>query len=254
AADRAAGLRPVAVAASAGTVNTGAIDPLNEIADLCSAEGLWLHVDGSYGGVGILAEQTQGLYTGIERADSLAMDPHKWLYVPVECGCVLVRDAQAMRDTFSLVPPYLRDDRALPWFAEFGVQQTRGFRALKLWMTIQQIGVSGYAELIRRDIDLARSLQARIRQRSDFELLAAGPLSITCFRYCPPEAAPNQLDELNRALLEVTQQEGQVFLTSTSLREQVALRACIVNFRTTEADLDFLLETLAAAGQRVLTA
>lgn len=250
-ADQAAGLRPVCVAASAGTVNTGAIDPLDEIADVCAEAGLWLHVDGAYGAVGILAEQTAGLYRGIERADSISLDPHKWLYVPIECGCTLVRKAQALRDTFSLVPSYLRDDRALPWFAEFGFQQTRGFRALKLWMTIQQIGIQGYRESISRDISLARYLQERIRQRDDFELCAAGPLSITCFRYHPPQASASSLDDLNRRLLEVVQQEGQVFLTSTTLRDEVVLRACIVNFRTMEADLDFLLDTLADAGRRV---
>ncbi len=252
AADKMNGLRPVAVAASAGTVNTGAVDPLVEIADLCAEEGLWFHVDGAYGAVGILAEQSGGLYTGIERADSLALDPHKWMYVPVECGCVLVRDAQAMRDTFSLVPTYLRDDRVLPWFAEFGPQQTRGFRALKLWMTIQQIGIAGYRELINHDIVMAQYLQHCIRQRDDFELIAAGPLSITCFRYRPTGVQPDTLDDLNRRLLEIVQQEGQVFLTSTTLKDQIVLRACIVNFRTTESDLDFLLDTLAEAGQRVL--
>jgi glutamate/tyrosine decarboxylase-like PLP-dependent enzyme len=250
AADRAAGLRPVCVAASAGTVNTGAIDPLDAIADLCAEEGLWFHVDGAYGGVGVLAEQTAGLYAGMERADSLAIDPHKWLYVPVECGCAFVRDAQAMRDTFSLVPPYLRDDTSLPWFAEFGVQQTRGFRALKLWMALQQIGAQGYRELIGRDIALARALQAKIGRRPDFELLAAGPLSVTCFRYAPP--GTHDLDSLNRRLLDLVQREGQVFLTSTQLDGKLALRACIVNFRTTEADLDVLLEVLAEAGQRTL--
>jgi glutamate/tyrosine decarboxylase-like PLP-dependent enzyme len=151
--DRGDGLTPVCVVASAGTVNTGAIDPLEEIADV--------HVDGAYGGFGILAAQTAGMYKGIERADSLAVDPHKWLYVPVECGCALVRDAQAMRDAFSLVPPYLRDDTALPWFSEFGIQQTRGFKALKLWLVMQQIGEHGYRELISRDVALARVLQAR---------------------------------------------------------------------------------------------
>ena len=249
AADRAAGLRPACVAASAGTVNTGAIDPLDAIADLCVEEGLWFHVDGAYGGVGVLAEQTAGLYSGMERADSLAIDPHKWLYIPVECGCAFVRDAQAMRDTFSLVPPYLRDDAGLPWFSEFGVQQTRGFRALKLWLALQQIGAQGYRELIGRDIALARALQARIGQREDFELLAAGPLSVTCFRYAPPGA--RDLDALNRRLLDLVQREGQVFLTSTQLDGRLALRACIVNFRTSEADLDFLLDTLANAGQNV---
>lgn len=252
AADRAAGLRPVAVAASAGTVNTGAIDPLAEIADICAAEDLWFHIDGAYGGVGILAEQTAGLYDGIERADSLAIDPHKWLYVPVECGCALVKDAQAMRDTFSLVPSYLRDDRVLPWFAEFGAQQTRGFKALKLWMTMQQIGIQGYRDLITHDVAMARYLQRCLGQRDDFELIAAGPLSITCFRYRPAHVAAEKLDDLNRELLQIAQQQGHVYLTSTTLQDQVVLRACIVNFRTTEADIDALLDTLAAAGQQVL--
>jgi aromatic-L-amino-acid decarboxylase len=250
AADRAAGLRPACIAASAGTVNTGAIDPLDALADLCEAEGLWFHVDGAYGGVAVLAQQTAGLYAGMERADSLAIDPHKWLYMTVECGCIFVQDAQAMRDTWSLVPPYLRDDTSLPWFSEFGVQQTRGFRALKLWMVIQQIGVQSYRELIGRDIALARSLQERIHRREDFELIAAGPLSVTCFRYAPPGVG--DLDALNRQLIGIVQREGQAFLTSTQLDGRLALRACIVNFRTSEADLDTLLDVLAEAGQRVL--
>jgi len=248
--DRAVGLRPVCIAASAGTVNTGAIDPLDAIADLCRQEGLWFHVDGAYGALGILAEQTRGFFKGMERADSLAVDPHKWMYAPVECGCVLVRDALAMRNTFSLVPPYLRDPAALPWFAEFGPQQTRSFRALKLWMTLQQIGAQGYRDLISRDIALARALQARLRHRGDFELVAAGPLSITCFR-CAPRGA-GDLDQLNRRVLELVQHEGRVFLTSTELNGRFVLRACIVNFRTRESDLDFLLDVLAEASQRVL--
>jgi aromatic-L-amino-acid/L-tryptophan decarboxylase len=249
AADRAAALRPVCVAASAGTVNTGAIDPLDALADLCAAEELWFHIDGAYGGVGVLAEQTAGLYAGMERADSLAIDPHKWLYMPVECGCVFVRDAQAMRDTFSLTPPYLRDDADLPWFSEFGPQQTRGFRALKLWMVLQQIGEQGYRQLIGRDIALARALQSRIRARDDFELVATGPLSVTCFRYAPSGA--RDLDALNRRLLDLVQRQGQVFLTSTQIDDMFVLRACIVNFRTGEADLDVLLDVLAEAGRNV---
>lgn len=250
AADRAAGLNPVCVAASAGTVNTGAIDPLTDIADLCAAENLWFHVDGAYGGVGILGDGLAEQYRGIERADSLAIDPHKWLYMPVECGCVFVRDAAAMRDTFSLVPSYLRDDRALPWFSEFSIQQTRGFKALKLWMVLQQIGVEGYRQLISRDIELARVLQARVRSRPDFELVAAGPLSVTCFRYTPAGVA--DVDQLNRQLAEIVQRSGQAFLTTTELAGQLVLRACIVNFRTTEADLDILLDAVATAGQSIL--
>lgn len=250
AADRAAGLRPVCVAASAGTVNTGAIDPLAEIAEVCEAENLWFHVDGAYGAVGILAAQTQALYAGIERADSLALDPHKWLYVPIECGCVLVKDAQAMRDAFSLIPAYLRDDNVLPWFAEFGPQQTRGFRALKLWMVLQQIGVEGYRESISRDITLTQTLRERIRARDGFELAAVGPLSITCFRYAP--SGVTDLNALNRDLIAHVHKAGRVFITSTELNGQVVLRACIVNFRMTENDLDILLDEIERAGQSVL--
>ncbi|MBL8153325.1 MAG: aminotransferase class V-fold PLP-dependent enzyme [Anaerolineae bacterium] len=249
-ADRALGLEPVCVAASAGTVNTGAVDPLAELADLCEAEKLWFHVDGAYGGFGILSEQAGALYAGIERADSIAIDPHKWLYVPVECGCTLVRDAQAMRDSFSVMPPYLRDDAALPWFSEYTIQQTRGFKALKLWMVMQQIGITGYQELISRDIALARTLQQKIQARPEFELVAAGPLSITCFRLAPAGMSEADRNALNKAAVGIVQRSGEAFLTSTELDGKVVLRVCIVNFRTTEADLDRLLDAIQQAGEQ----
>lgn len=249
-ADRQAGLHPVCVAASAGTVNTGAIDPLDRIAEVCRQENLWFHIDGAYGGVGILAEQASHWFKGLEQADSLGIDSHKWMYIPVECGCALVRDKQAMRDTFSVVPPYLRDDRQLPWFSEFGPQQTRGFRALKLWLALKQIGLTGYRHLITRDVSLAEMLRTKIQARPDFELVATGPLSITCFRYV--SAGSPDLNALNRAILEIVQKKGEVYLTSTELNGQFVLRACIVNFRTVEADLDFLLDCLAQAGRQVL--
>ncbi|MGB1285313.1 MAG: pyridoxal phosphate-dependent decarboxylase family protein [Aggregatilineales bacterium] len=250
--DKAAGLRPVCVAASAGTVNTGAIDPLSAIADICETNDLWFHVDGAYGAVGILDETVASLYSGIDRADSIALDPHKWLYVPIECGCTLVRDKQAMRDTFSLVPEYVRDDREMPWFMEFGIQQTRSFRALKLWMVMQQIGLDGYRELITRDIELRKSLDEKIAARDDFEHIASGDLSITCFRYAPAGIAEEQLNQLNTDLLDIVQREGQFFLTKTILNNKTVLRVCIVNFRTTDNDLEVLLDVLAHAGERVL--
>jgi len=251
--DRAAGLMPACVAATAGTVNTGAIDPLSDIADLCEAENIWFHVDAAYGGPAALLPELAELYRGIERADSLAFDPHKWMYVPVECGCALVRDSRAMRDAFSLVPPYLRDEAALPWFSEFGIQQSRGFRALKLWFALKQIGVDGYRQAIARDIGLARTLQQRLRELPDFELVAAGPLSVTCFRYLPRAFSGNAADgdRLNRRLLELVQSDGEVFLTGTELAGRFVLRACIVNFRTTEQDLEALIETVRMAGERV---
>ena len=180
--DRAAGHTPACVVATAGTVNTGAIDPLNVIADMCAAEDIWFHVDAAYGGPGTLLPALAPLFRGLDRADSLAIDPHKWMYVPVECGCALVRDRAAMRDTFSLVPAYLRDDAVLPWFSEFGVQQSRGFRALKLWMSLKYAGMDMYRASIARDIALTQTLRQHLRESPDFEVVSAGPLSITCFR------------------------------------------------------------------------
>jgi glutamate/tyrosine decarboxylase-like PLP-dependent enzyme len=250
--DRANGLRPVAVAASAGTVNTGAIDPLDAIADVCADEALWLHVDGAYGGFGLLSPEAEPHFKGIERADSLAIDPHKWLYAPVEAGCVLVRDSDLLRSTFSVAPSYLQHDSPYPWLSEFGIQQTRGFKALKVWMQLQQVGLQGYRDLISADIAHARALQEKIKARPEFELVASGPLSITCFRYLPPgvtdEAA---IDAHNKALLKRMNASGKAFMTSTELKGRFVLRACIVNFRTTDADLDALLDAAAGAAKEV---
>jgi aromatic-L-amino-acid decarboxylase len=188
--DRAAGRFPFCVAASAGTVNTGAIDPLEALADLCAAEDLWLHVDGAYGAVGGLDPALASQYAGLGRADSLVLDPHKWLAVPVECGAVFVRDARLLRATFSLVPPYLWTEEGkgfggLPWFSEYGFQQTRGFRALKLWLVLHQLGRRGVRELVVRYNALARQLAALVDAAPDFERLAPVTLSIVCFRYRP---------------------------------------------------------------------
>ncbi len=252
AADKAAGLRPVCVAASAGTTNTGAIDQLDEIADLCEAEGLWFHIDGAYGGFGILASQTEGLYKGMERADSIAVDPHKWLYIPVECGCAIVRDAEAMRATFSLVPAYLQEDRAEPWFSEYGLQQTRGFRALKVWLSLQHYGLEGYRQMITNDINTAYDLRRKLFSRPDFEVVTAGPLSVTCFRYVPAGTPESALDDLQRQIVALTNASGRAFITTTMIDGKVVVRACHVNFRTTSEDLDVLLDTLTEAGQQVM--
>jgi glutamate/tyrosine decarboxylase-like PLP-dependent enzyme len=249
AADRATGAVPVCVAASAGTVNTGSIDPLDAIAALCRREDLWFHVDAAYGGPAVLVPAVADLYEGLEHADSVAVDPHKWMYMPVECGCALVRDKRSMRDAFSLVPPYLRDDAAMPWFSEFGIQQSRGFRALKLWMTLRQAGLSGYRDAIVHDFAMTRSLRQRLQSDPEFEIVSAGPLSVTCFRYVPPalRGQDAEVDRLNRRILDIVQQEGHVYLTATELHGRVALRACIVNFRTRESDVNALVDAVRSA-------
>jgi aromatic-L-amino-acid/L-tryptophan decarboxylase len=258
AADRAAGRRPFCVGASAGTVNSGAIDPLDDVAALCQAEGLWFHVDGAYGAIGAADPSLAPRYAGIERADSLALDPHKWLSVPVECGCALVRDGRLLRDTWSLVPPYLRTEEGkgfggLPWFSEYGFQQTRGFRALKLWMTLQHLGRRGVARLVGRHIALAHHLAAGVDAAPDLERVAPVTLSVVCFRYVPPgwtgDAA--RLDALNKLLVERTQAEGRAFVTGTVLGGRYALHACVLHYGTSEADVDALVEIVRETGARL---
>jgi glutamate/tyrosine decarboxylase-like PLP-dependent enzyme len=255
AADRAAGARPFCVAASAGGVSTGAIDPLGELADVCASERLWLHVDGAYGAI---AGAVPGLCPGLERADSLALDPHKWLSVPVECGAILVRDGALLREAFSLVPAYLRTapDRGfggLPWFSEYGVQQTRGFRALKLWMTLQQLGREGVRDLVRHHLARAQQLAALIEAAPDLERLAPVGLSIVCFRYAPAPLRGDgaALDALNQRVMEEVQASGAAFVTQTTLGGRLALRACILHADTTEADLSALVDVVRETGARL---
>ncbi|HEY7356672.1 MAG TPA: aminotransferase class V-fold PLP-dependent enzyme [Ktedonobacterales bacterium] len=259
-ADLAAGHRPMAVVASAGTVNTGAIDPLEEIAGVCRRCGLWLHVDGAYGAIALLTDEYKAALAPLALADSLALDPHKWLSIPVEAGLVLVRDGQAMRDTFSLVPEYLRlegDARGvngLPWFSEYGFQQTRGFRALKVWMSLKYYGLAGYARAIEHDIQLARYLASRVAASPDLELAAPQSLSIVCFRCAPAHLRGDneRLNVLNRRLLERVQLGGKAFLAGTTLGDRFVLRACVVNYRATRADIDALVEAVLEAGAALM--
>jgi len=260
AADRAAGMRPFCVVASTGTVSTGAIDPLPEIADLCADEGLWLHIDGAIGAVARLDPDKAARFAGLERADSVALDPHKWLSVPVECGCILVRDGALLRDAFSLVPPYVRTEEGkgfggLPWFAEYGFQQTRGFRSLKLWMTLLHAGRDGLSAMIARHNALARYLAAHIDDAPDFERMAPVELAIVCFRYRPSAVALDneQHDALNKAIMETVQAEGEVFLTQALLRGRFVLRASILHYGTTQEDVDALLDIVRRTGERLLS-
>src|SRR6185312_8465870 len=260
ASDIAHGALPVAVIASAGTVNTGAIDPLDEIAQVCARHGVWLHVDGGYGGPAILTNDYRAQLAAIGRADSVGVDAHKWMYVPVDAGVVLIRDAKLMRDTFSLVPPYLRSDddrhgvQGPPWLSEFGSEQTRPFRALKVWMALRYFGTSGYARLIAHDIAMARLLADRVRATPELELREPQGLSIVCFRAVPAalqrDAAGDEaartatIDALNQRVLASLQLGGKAFLSSTVLEGRSWLRACIVNPGTMPHDIDAVLEAV----------
>jgi glutamate/tyrosine decarboxylase-like PLP-dependent enzyme len=254
--DRTRGVRPIAVVATAGTTSTGAIDDLCAIADICARHDVWLHVDAAYGGPAILTEEYGPRLRALARADSLALDPHKWMFVPVEAGFVIVRDAEAMRAAFSLVPPYIRSAGSptgvygLPWFSEYGFQQTRGFRALKVWMTIKHEGLDGLTSAIEGNIALARYLAERVRTTPGLELIASG-LSVVCFRYAGSAdsraAVQRGADEqaiaaLNRAILDRLQLGGDAFITSTELEGRFVLRACVVNYRSTLRDIDRLID------------
>jgi aromatic-L-amino-acid/L-tryptophan decarboxylase len=251
--DRARDVQPIAVVATAGTTNTGAIDDLNRIADVCQRHGVWMHVDAAYGGPAILTNAYAARLAPLARADSIALDPHKWMFVPVEAGLVMVRDAATMRSAFSLVAPYLRTDGSTsgvggpPWFSEYGFQQTRGFRALKVWMTLQQYGLSGMKAAIEENLDLAGYLADCVRAAPDFELMAPPGLSVVCFRFVD-ESARDEISQatLNKRLLERLQLGGQAFLTSTELGGRFVLRACIVNHRSARGDVDRMLSAIRA--------
>ena len=253
------GYRPMAVAASAGTVNTGAIDDLGAIARVCRDRKVWFHVDGAYGAAARLSSRYRERLAPLALADSIALDPHKWLYVPVEAGLVLVRDAANLRSAFSLVPPYLRTDGdphgvgGPPWFSEFGFQQSRGFRALKVWMTLKYYGTSGYARALDHDLDLASYLAERVGADRDLKLMAPPSLSVVCFRVEPAGwGGDERLNELNKAVLERLQLSGRAFLSSTVLNGRFVLRACIVNPLSGQRDVDAMLEAVKAfAGEAI---
>jgi len=248
---------PVVVAASAGTASAGTIDPLEAIHEVCRRHGVWFHVDAAYGGPAIMTNRYRADLAPLKDADSLALDPHKWMYVPVEAGLALVRDGAAMREAFSLVPPYIRTNGnsagvlGLPWFSEYGVQQTRGFRALKVWMALKLHGVDGYTRSIDHDLDLADRLAGQVKDSGDLELLAQPSLSIVCFRYAPRRLRHDAeaLNQLNKRLLKKVQLGGQAFLSSTAIRGAFSLRACVINHRSTAQDIDFLVNHVRLAGQ-----
>jgi len=258
AADRAAGDLPFLVVGTGGSVSTGAVDPLPAIAQVCRREKLWFHVDGAYGGFAAAVPEAPDELRGLALADSVAVDPHKWLYSPLEVGCALVRDPEAMRAAFSYHPVYYHFDEQVVNFVDHGLQNSRGFRALKVWLGLRHAGAAGCREAISEDIRLSRRLAEALRAHGSFEVFTTD-LSIVTFRYVPDDlrgresdsAAAERLDALNRELLDSSQRAGEVFVSNAVVHGRYALRTCIVNFHTSERDIEAIPGIFARAGRAI---
>jgi aromatic-L-amino-acid decarboxylase len=248
--------QPFIVIGNAGDVSTGAVDDLKAIASICKAHNLWFHVDGAYGIPAAIVPEQKNLFEGIGEADSIAVDPHKWLYNPLEAGCTLVKDPNHLIEAYSSHPVYYNfsnDGEALSQnYYEYGFQNSRGFRALKVWLTLQQAGRNGYVKMIREDIRLSELLFEKVKAHPDLEAVTQN-LSITTLRYVPPGQSSEQtyLNQLNEALLNELQQAGEVFLSNALVDEKYCLRACIVNFRTSEKDIDEIIDIVLREGKKL---
>jgi glutamate/tyrosine decarboxylase-like PLP-dependent enzyme len=251
--DRANGLQPAAVIANAGTVNTGAVDDLAALADFAEKERLWLHVDGCIGALLAIAPRNAHLVRGLGLADSVALDPHKWLHAPFEVGCVLVRNAAQHRATFATSQEYLeRAPRGLAsgeWLYEYGLQTTRGFRALKVWMALKEHGVEKFGRLIDQNIEQARYLDTLIADDPTLEIVAPTTINIVCFRVRPPALAEDALKRLNVEIMIRLQEEGVACVSDTTVQGKHCLRVAIANHRTRRSDLDLLVREVRRVGR-----
>ena len=253
AADRAGGNRPICVVGNAGTVNTGATDDLRALAALCRDEGMWLHVDGAFGALAAISLALRPQVAGVELADSVAFDLHKWMYLPYEVGCTLVRDQTAHRATFNVTPAYLAAlDRGIAAggfpFAERGVQLSRGFRALKVWMSFKAHGLRAFARLIEQNVRQAAYLAELVTRHPRLELLAPAPLNIVCFRYAIPGKADGALNALNQEILLRVQESGLAIPSHTMLGGRFAIRVAITNHRSRREDFDLLVRAVVDTG------
>ncbi|CAM1355122.1 MULTISPECIES: pyridoxal phosphate-dependent decarboxylase family protein [Tenacibaculum] len=255
--DRLEGLQPFCYIASAGTTNTGTVDPLDEIADICEEEDLWFHIDGAYGGAAILAEKGAKALRGIERADSLTVDPHKWFYQPYEIGCLLVKDASWLSGTFSEKPEYLRDiegNESEINFYDYGIQLTRRFRALKFYMSIKTYGLDAFKEAVTYNIQLADDVEKMLRKSRNWEIISPATLAVINFRYNPIglNLEEKEIDELNQKISQKIMESREAFLVTTILNKQVVLRMCLINPKTTMDDIKETLELCHQFGEEIL--
>ena len=257
-ADRVAGLIPFALCASAGSTNTGAVDPLAELADVCAAEGLWLHVDAAYGGFAALTAKGRAALAGLDRADSVTLDPHKWLYQPMECGCVLIRDGARLERTFAIHPDYLDGDAVQGAgevnFADRGLQLSRGFRALKVWVAVQTFGLAAFRACIQRNLELAEYAEALIREHDGLTLMAPATLGIVCFRREWPGCDEAETERRGNALAAELEHGGTALVSATRLAGRHAIRLCILNPTSSAEHVRRVIEHFAGAPDRPLPA
>ena len=259
-ADVEAGYVPFCVVGNAGTVDTGAVDPLHEIRDVANRYQLWMHVDGSYGAFAILADSVRKLFAGMEQADSIALDPHKWLYLPVDVGCVIYRDPEIAHATFAHEAEYTRmfgeeaDEAFVCW--DYGPELSRRFRALKVWMLLKGVGLDRLSEAIESNLACARHLESMVQASEDFEMVAPVELSIFCFRHVPVQLrnqSPKAIDAFNEQLLVALQRDGSSYLSNATLGGRFALRGCVLNYRTTLRDMEILLDDLRRVAKSLPT-
>jgi aromatic-L-amino-acid decarboxylase len=257
--DREDGYMPFCVVGAAGTTNTGSIDDLNALANLCQQENLWLHVDGAFGAWAAIAPKAKNKVVGIEQADSLALDLHKWMYMPYEIGCILVRHEEQHRKAFSLTPDYLAHGEGklgltggdLPWFSDYSFQLSRGFRALKAWMSIKEHGSRKYARIIQQNIDQALYLGELVNASPELELSAPVTLNVVCFRYVAPALDNAELDELNKRIVIELQEQGVAVLSGTVIKGKYVLRAANTNHRSRREDFDMLVRDVMRIGKEL---
>ena len=257
-ADTAAGDVPFLVVGTAGSVSTGAVDPLPEISALCKEYGIWFHVDGAYGGFAAAAPEAPDDLHALSQADSVAVDPHKWLYAPLEVGCALVRDPEALRAAFAYHPPYYHFEERVTNYVDYGPQNSRGFRALKVWLALKHAGAAGYRKMIADDIRLSQTMAQAVSRHADMQLMTQD-LSITTFRYVPRDLRTKltelqvelYLDALNRELVDRLQRGGETFVSNAVVGGHYVLRACIVNFHTAQTDVEAVPDIVARIGRTV---
>lgn len=256
--DRTKGKKPFCVIANAGTTNCGAVDSLNELADLCNDEDVWLHADGSYGAPAILSEKGSALLQGIHRADSLTLDPHKWLFQPYDVGCVLIRNSQYLSKTFRMMPEYIKDSETNVEgeinFGECGIELSRRFRALKVWLSFKVFGAAAFRQAIDHGIMLAEQVEAFLGKAKDWEVVTPAQLGIVTFRYIPSElASTDTINEINKKLVKEITHSGFAMLSTTELKEKVVIRLCSINPRTTTEEMLHIMMKIKALAEEVST-